>query len=152
MNDSLFKLLLGLFEKTLAQLKDQSVSDSTPVQGNALPLSVETAVPGTKIICLQVEQVSAQKEQSVRIFTPAEQVKFTKASHQFLMRMSSWGLIEPETMELIINRLIFSNSRIVSLQETKWTIRQTLASGLSAQQLAFLELVLYHREDKISLH
>lgn len=152
MNDSLFKLLLGLFEKTLAQLKDQSVSDSAPAQGDALPMSVETGIPGAKIICLQVEQINTQKEQSLRVFTPTEQAKFTKASHQFLMRMSSWGLIGSEAMELIINRLIFSNSRIVGLQETKWTTRQALASGLSEHQLAFLDLVLYQREDKIPLH
>jgi hypothetical protein len=152
MNDSLFKLLLGLFEKTLAQLKDQSVSDIALAQGNTLPMSVETGIPGTKIICLQVEQINTPKEQSVRIFTPTEQAKFTKASHQFLMRMSSWGLIGSEAMELIINRLIFSNSRIVGLQEAKWTTRQALASGLTEHQLAFLDLVLYQREDKIPLH
>lgn len=152
MNDSLFKLLLSLFEKTLAQLKDESVSDSTSVQADPLPISADMAVPGTKIVCLQVEQLTAQKKHSIRIFTPIEQMKLTKASYQFLMRMSSWGLVEPETMELIINRLFFSSARIVGLQESKWTIRQALLPRLSVEQLAFLDLVLYQGEDNIPLH
>lgn len=152
MNDSLFKLLLGLFEKTLTQLKEQSISDSAPAEVESLPTPVDAPVLGPKVICVQVEQVNVPKEQSIRVFTQNEQMKLTKASHQFLMRMSSWGLVASETMELIINRLIFSDSRIVSLQETKWTIRQTLASGMNPQQLAFLELVLYQREDQMPLH
>lgn len=149
MNDSLFKLLLGLFEKTLAQLKDKSNTDGATVAADTLPIAADATASGTKIICLQVEQINAPKEHSVRIFTAIEQQKFTKASHQFLMRMASFGVVESETMELIINRLFFSNSRIVGLQETKWTIRQALAHRLNAEQLAFLDLVLYQGEDNI---
>lgn len=152
MSDSLFKLLLGLFEKTLAQLKEKPVSDSTSVQTDSSPMPADMAATGTKIICLQVEQINAPKQHSIRVFTPCEQMKLTKASYQFLTRMSSWGLVEPETMELIINRLFFSSARIVGLQESKWTVRQALLPRLSVEQLAFLDLVLYQGEDNISLH
>lgn len=152
MNDSLFTLLLSLFEKTLALLQEQPVLDNEAVSAEVISPSVEEPVLPSRVVCIQVEQLNTPKEQSTRVFTPTEQMKLTKASHQFLMRMSSWGLVAPETMELIINRLIFSESHIVSLQETKWTIRHALANGLNAQQLAFLELVLYQKEDHMQLH
>ena len=61
-------------------------------------------------------------------------------------------MINSATMELIINRLLFSDSRFVSLQETKWMFRHTLAETLTADQLSFLELVLYQKEDRLTLH
>jgi Smg protein len=79
-------------------------------------------------------------------------VKLTKASYQFLVRIASLGVFAPELFESIINQLSFSDSRFVLLQETKWTIRSTLASSLDAEQLAFLDLVLYHKEDGLPLH
>ena len=79
-------------------------------------------------------------------------MKLTKASYQFLMRVALWGVLAPDVLELIINQLIFSESRFVTLQETKWTIRSTLANSLDAEQLAFLDLVLYHKEDELPLH
>ena len=79
-------------------------------------------------------------------------MKFSKASYQFLVRLSSWGVVALDTVETIINQLIFSESHLVSLQETKWTVRNTLASSLDAEQLAFLDLVLYHKEDELLAH
>ena len=152
MNDSLFTLLLSLFEKTLALLQEQPLSDKEVSSAEVTTPSLDDPSLAKRVVCIQVEQFNTPKEQSIRVFTPTEQMKLTKASHQFLTRMSSWGLVAPETMELIINRLIFSESHIVSLQETKWTIRQALANGLNAQQLAFLELVLYQKEDQMQLH
>lgn len=79
-------------------------------------------------------------------------MKLTKASHQFLMRMKLWKILNPESFEMIMNQLQFSESRIVTLQETKWTIRNALASSLNEEQLAFLDLVLYQSEDELTLH
>ena len=153
MKDSLFALLLNLFEKTISQLKEQQV----PSQVNAAlqESSIEDGMPAEnmpQVVRVRVEQVKSAKPDSIRVFTSHEQTKLTKASHQFLVRMAAWGVITPDIQELIINRLIFSDSRFVSLQETKWTIRNTLANGLSPQQLAFLEMVLYQKEDQLPLH
>jgi Smg protein len=63
-----------------------------------------------------------------------------------------WGIISSETMEVIINQLLFSDSRYVTLSETKWTIRNTLAEHLDAAQLVFLDLVLYRKEDELPSH
>lgn len=143
MKDSFFELLLHFFEKTIADLKDQQVK---PVVSSA-----ETEA-GPKVVRVQVEHLKSAQDSSVRVFTHYEQHKLTKASHQFLVRMASWGIISSETLELIINRLIFSDSRFVSLQETKWVTRNALVAGLSFEQAAFLDLILYQKEDQLSLH
>ena len=142
MKDSWFEWMLNFFEKTITHLKEQSVAENTDAGDHGLLAEFdESAGVVPKIVRVQVEQLKSPQARSVRVFTPGEQIKLTKASHQFLVRMASWG-----------NRLIFSDSRIVSLQETKWTIRNTLANGLNFQQVAFLDLVLYQKEDRLPLH
>jgi Smg protein len=144
MKDNLFEMLLNLFEKTLTQLKESHVSMSESPQqvGNQTATKEET--PAVFI--------RSARSESVRIFSEHERVKLTKASYQFLVRIASLGVFAPELFESIINQLSFSDSRFVLLQETKWTIRSTLASSLDAEQLAFLDLVLYHKEDGLPLH
>ncbi|MDF1758423.1 MAG: DUF494 family protein [Legionellaceae bacterium] len=147
MKDNLFELLLSLFEKTLTQLKEKQELDS-PVE---IDLSEEETDEDKKV-GVEVQVLKEASTNTTRVFTADEQLKFTKASYQFLMRLSSLGLLSSKSLELVINRLFFSDSRFVSLQETKWTIRNTLAQTLNSEQLAFLELVLYCKEDDISLH
>lgn len=153
MKNSWFELMLSFFEKTITHLKEQYEADKAiAAEGGQLIEQGELSEPFLKFVKVQVEQLKAPQQSSVRVFTPSEQIKLTKASHQFLVRMASWGVFSSETMELILNRLIFSDSRIVSLQETKWTIRNTLVNGLSFDQAAFLDLILYQNEDRLSLH
>ena len=146
MKDSLFEFLLSLFEKTIVQLKERA--QSNPNQAQEL-LSEQLS---DRKVGVEVQVLQPASQQSVRVFTADEQLKLTKASYQFLMRIASLGIIDSQALELVINRLLFSDSRFVSLQETKWTIRNTLAQNLDAEQLAFLELVLYFKEDGLSLH
>ncbi len=153
MKDSLFELLLTLFEKTILHLKEQQSASDEHVKNHGQSADapgLDETMPG--VVRVQVERFKAPENNSIRVFTQHERLKLTKASYQFLMRMASLGIIEPETLELIINRLVFSESRIVSLQETKWAIRNTLANSLSREQIAFLDLVLYQKEDRLPLH
>ena len=137
MKASLFELLLSLFEKTLTQLKEkQQLVDSSSRDLR----STETLVTESKV-GVEIQVVNQPSGTAMRIFSADEQLKLTKASYQFLVRMGALGVIPGQTMELVINRLFFSDSRYVSLQETKWTIRHTLAQSLDPIQLAFLELV-----------
>ncbi|KTD07370.1 DUF494 family protein [Legionella jamestowniensis] len=143
MKDSLFEMLMNFFEKSLAQLKEsQTVGVNTDDDESLDNSSLES----------RTLYLKDAKNKSMRIFIEDEQRKFTKASYQFLTRLILWGIIAQDTMEIIINQLLFSESRFVTLQETKWTIRNTLADNLDANQLAFLDLVLYQKEDKLALH
>ena len=146
MKDSFFEFLLSLFEKTIIQLKEKTQSSPIPDQG------IEVEQASERKVGVEVQIVKVASGNSIRVFTRDEQLKLTKASYQFLMRIAALGVIDRQAMELVINRLLFSDSRYVSLQETKWMIRNTLAQNLDPEQLAFLELVLYFKEDGLALH
>lgn len=144
MKDNLFELLLNLFEQSLSQLqkKHQSV-DSDP----EVLLDEESDHLDNQSLYIRTALLS-----STRIFTYEEQMKLTKASYQFLMKMKLLGVINSDDLELVMNQLLFSDSRIITLQETQWTIRAVLASNFSEEQLAFLDLVLYQTKDELTLH
>lgn len=144
MKDNLFELLLNLFEKSLTQLQKSNRSAD-----NELSILNEEELLSTEDNTLHIK--SAQQK-SMRVFTYDEQMKLTKASYQFLMRMKLWGVIDPDLFELVMNQFQSSESRIITLQETKWTIRNVLATSLTEEQLAFLDLVLYQSEDGLTLH
>jgi Smg protein len=147
MKDNLFEMLLNLFEKTLTQLKE-----SHELKGTNGVDDKQADVHGSSQTGKDLTFVKAAHPDSIRVFTYDEQMKLTKASYQFLMRITSWGVVTSDVFELVLNQLIFSESRFVTLQETKWSIRNTLANSLDAEQLAFLDLVLYHKEDQLPLH
>ena len=145
MKDNLFEMLLSLFEKSLTQLQKNHKSAE---QGTIDELNDEENLNTEE----QVLHLKLQHDMSTRVFTYDEQMKLTKASYQFLMRMKLWKILNAESFEMIMNQLQFSESRIVTLQETKWAIRNVLANSLNEEQLAFLDLVLYQTEDELTLH
>lgn len=149
MKDSFFEMLLNLFEKTLSEIKENDISDQEVEQDDTI-VSSEDVMPDATT--LKAEIIQSPAIHSIRVFTYHEQMKFTKASYQFLMRMLVWEVIHPDTVEVIINQLIFSDSRIVTLEETKWTVRNVLAEILDQNQLAFLDLILYQKEDEYTVH
>lgn len=147
MKDSLFEMLMTFFEKSLSQITEKKPHSDGNYDSNAgEEFDNDSEVDNQSLI------VKPANTQSIRVFTYEEQMKFTKASYQFISRMLLWGVIASEKMEQIINQLLFSESRYVTLQETKWTIRNTLAENLDASQLVFLDLVLYQKEDELALH
>lgn len=151
-DNNLLEMLLTLFEKTLMQLREAYVPELPHDQTNNQSSGLEVTSTEGKKRTLEMLWFRSANPNSIRVFTPDEALKLTKASHQFLKRLGRLGVLSPDVMELIINRLLFSESRFVNLQETKWTIRNTLADTLSPDQLAFLDLVLYQKEDELPLH
>lgn len=152
MKETLFEILLNLFETTLLRLKEANESQNSQ---NSLAEQILNSTQRNEKVPHEVFQLYCVKDASpnaIRVFTTEEQRKLTKASYQFLMRLKSWGVISSEVMELVINLLLRSSSSTVSLRETKWTIRSLIADKLSFDQLAYLDLVLYHTEDAIVQH
>ena len=144
MKDNLFEMLLNLFEKSLTQLQKSHQS----IDKEASETNEEDMLHAEE----QSLYVRTAHQKSTRVLTYEEQMKLTKASYQFLMRMRLWNIIDIDVFETILNQLQFSESRIVTLQETKWTIRNVLATDLNEEQLAFLDLVLYRTEDELAIH
>lgn len=148
MKDSLFEMLMNFFEKTLTQIKETNLESAPITVTSTKPTDLDTMLSENN-----GKQVLRQrKKESIRIFTPEEQFKFTKASFQFMVRLMRLELIAAEAIEEIIHQLLYSDSPFVTLQETKWAIRNTLAAQFNPKQLAFLDLVLYQKEDRLPLH
>lgn len=150
MKDSLFDLLLDLFEKTIAQLKErypQALANDL-IQNE----KTETLAIPSKKATVHMALMQSASEKGFRVFTTDERVRLTKVSYQFLHRLTTWGVVSSEMMEIILNRLMFSDSHIITLSEVKWTVRNTLASTLEPEQLAFLDLVLYQKEQGFQLN
>jgi uncharacterized protein Smg (DUF494 family) len=142
MKDNLFELLLNLFERSLAKLNKADSAEENLDLLDDDQFSIEKSTLHLK----------SANESSTRVFTYDEQMKLTKASYQFIMRMKLWNIIDTDSLESIMDQLLFSDSRVVTLQETKWTIRNVLEDFLSVEQLAFLDLVLYKSKDECTIH
>ncbi len=131
MTNNLFNMLIDFLETTFNQEDEHQ---------NENDLDIEPQYNK----CLQ------QNYHSSRIFSYWEQFKLTKASYQLIMRLMKFDVISTDIMEHIINQLTFSESQFVSLEETKWVIRDTLENHLDSKQLAFLDLVL--SQDAVPVH
>ncbi|WP_298627829.1 DUF494 family protein [uncultured Legionella sp.] len=145
MKDNLFEMLLNLFETSLTQLQKSHTKKEPGLQEDSDKSEIEEAEE-------QLLFVRNAQNSSTRVFTYEEQMKLTKASYQFLMRMKLWNVIDESFFELIISELQCSDSRIVTLEETKWAIRNVLQNHMNEDQLAFLDLVLYQTEEELTLH
>jgi Smg protein len=138
MKDNWIELLFSLFEKSLSQLKKEHALNSAK--------EILTTPMEDKEVNEEPLVIQAKDRASTRVLSPLELSKLTKSSHQFLMRMKLLGVLSSDSFEQIMHILQFSDSRIITLEETKWAIRKVLAIKLDSQQLAFLDLVLYHKE------
>ncbi len=157
MKETLFEMLLSLFETTLLRLKEvanpddcQTTSQHDNKNSFAVNIINKQEKASSEIYHMMILKEASQN--AIRVFSLDEQMKLSKSSYQFLMRLHTWGIISRDLMELIVNRLLLSDSHVVSLQETKWIIRTLLADKLSYAQLNYLDLVLYHKEDAIVKH
>ena len=113
MKDNIFEMLLDLFEASLNQLQKKPKSDDLDALDDLS--EEEHSVSEGQMLSLRL-----QHDESTRVLTYMEQLKLTKASYQFLMRMKLCDIVNSEFFELIMNQLYLSESRIVTLQETKW--------------------------------
>lgn len=145
MKDNLFEMLLNLFETSLSQLQKSHNKNNEGLEEHSDESDIMEAEE-------QLLFVRNAHYTSTRVFTYEEQMKLTKASYQFLMRMKLWNIIDDSCFELILSELQCSDSRIVTLEETKWAIRNVLQNHMNEEQLAFLDLVLYQKEDELTLH
>lgn len=135
------ELLFDLVEKSLAQLKKNFIPDDAKKEGNEVD-----------VLSNEAYRHPIKHKNKVRIITYQEQLKLTKLSYQFLLRMQALGVIAEEAFETILDLLQSSHSRIVHLDETKWAIQKVLSHSLDDNQQAFLDLLLYHKENKHALH
>lgn len=147
MKDNLLEKLMQLFDERL----------SKPTANKAPHLDRDTAsFPENWGALSNIEDnsyyIKPTNKKSKRIFSPEERLKFTKKTYQFLEKLIQLDLIGERTFEMIVNQLLFSDSDYVKLHEAKWIIHHTLESSLTPQQLAFLNLILFDKEDCLVAH
>ena len=142
MKDNLFAMLINLFEKTLTHIKENTEQLDSFVE------------PGLEFLNQSESSlvINTAGENAIRIYTEAETLKFTKSSHQFLVQLSNFGVVSQEILELVIHQLSLSKEPIVTLNELKWAIRKAVSNILDFDQLAYIDLVLYQKEDGILPH
>ena len=137
MKENIFEILLRLFEKTIIHLKN-GVEQTTPKLEK--PNADMLKDPTTSLI------IKKPRPDSIRVYSREETLKLTKASFQFLVRLSEWGVVSREIIELVLHQLSLSKESVIGLDDLKWTIRKSLANVIDLEQLAFLDLVLYQKE------
>lgn len=141
MKDQWLEMLFDLFEKGLNQIRKYHTENSgQKTESVEIPISSAPEMP--------IEQTNL----SLRVMAPVEQNKLTNASHQLLMRMKLWDILSHDAFEHVMNILLFSESSIVTLHETKWAIRKVLGEAMDAGELAFLDLILNIDKTSQALH
>jgi hypothetical protein len=128
MKEELFAMLLSLFEQALNNLRTHQ---------QLLESSQDQELDAEKIHSYQVLQ--NQSHLSMRVLTIYEQVKLTKPAIQFLMRLMHTGMLTSEQFEQVMNLVLDSHLRYVTVSELTLIIHQVLAESLSQQELLMLE-------------
>jgi len=138
MKDSLFQMLLNLFEKSINQDLNNLVNNSS--------VEIEESLASDPIIIKQ----AASK--STRVIAEFEYRKMTKAGLQFIYRMLKVKLIGQENLEVILQQIEDSESSLVSLEEVKWIIRENLSTDLEPAQLAYMDRIIYPEDKAHVIH
>lgn len=148
MKDTLLEALMRLFDECLSKRQNAPNQDTSVPKHELFPLNWGELSHIEK----NTYFIRPANLQSKRVFSSEEMIKLTKKSYQFLEQLIQLDLIGEHTLELIINQLLFSHSPFVHLDETKWIVQQTLADSLNTNELAFLNLVLYEKEEGARQH
>lgn len=143
MKTRLFDDLILLFKQ---QFGDFGLAESIQPPSNLVDNLEEPETKDNDVVVIR-----EASSESTRVFTTEERMRFTKASHQFLVRLNKLGLFSADYVEMVINHLLISGPKVISLGETKWFVRDFIREDLTDHQLAFLDLVLYQKEDQVSI-
>ena len=138
MKDSLFQMLLNLFEKSISQDLTNLVNNSS--------VEIEESLASDPII---IKQATSK---STRVIAECEYRKMTKAGLQFIYRMLEVKLIGQENLEVILQQIEDSESSLVSLEEVKWIIRENLSTDLEPAQLAYMDRIIYPEDKAHVIH
>jgi uncharacterized protein Smg (DUF494 family) len=141
MNEEFFEMLLSLFEKALTHLRSHQ---------QQLDASQASDLSSHKEYSYEVYQ--NQSAHAMRVLTIYEQVKLTKPAIQFLMRLMHTGMLNSEQFEEVMNLVLDSHLRYVTVSEISLIIHQVLAEGLSQRELLMLEFAFDLETSPTTMH
>ena len=141
MKDQLFEILLSLFEQALNQLRyhQEQKQDSKPKE---------------VLIDTQQQFLFCQdsSSQATRVIITVEQVKLTKPAIQFLMRLMHTGMLSSFHFEQVMNLVLESHQRYVTVEEVGIIIHQVLSESLSERELMMLEFAFDLETSPTTMH
>jgi hypothetical protein len=141
MNEEFFEMLLSLFEQALTHLRFHQ---------QQLEASQSSDLFTDKEYSYQVYQ--NQSQHAMRVLTIYEQVKLTKPAIQFLMRLMHTGMLNSEQFEEVMNLVLDSHLRYVTVSEISLIIHQVLAESLSQRELLMLEFAFDVETSPTTMH
>jgi hypothetical protein len=142
MKDQLFEILLSLFEQTLNHLRDHQEQLQETESKDVLIEQQHS----------QFEYVQSPSDSSIRILTLLEQVKLTKPAIQFLMRLMHTGMLNAFQFEEVMNLVLESQHRYVTVEEVGIIIHQVLSESLSQRELLMLEFAFDLETSPTTMH
>jgi uncharacterized protein Smg (DUF494 family) len=145
MNDHLFAMLLSLFEQTLSQMKQQQ-------KALELALDQDTGLFAKTDDFNGLTDFNLPSKNAIRVITRLEQSKLTKPALQFLMRLMHTGMLSSEQFEHVMNLVMDSNMRFVSVEEVKFIIHQVLSESLSHKEILMLEFAYDVETSPVTMH
>ena len=109
-------------------------------------------LPAKKDDFYDLPTFSLPSENSIRVVTRLEQAKLTKPALQFLMRLMHTGMLSSEQFEHVMNLVMDSNMRFVSVEEVKFIIHQVLSESLSHKEILMLEFAYDVETSPVTMH
>lgn len=145
MKDQLFEMLLSLFEQALSNLRADQLQ--TELSSNhPEPKSLEDTEYG------DLKIYKAPSHLGYRVLTLIEQVKLTKPAIQFLMRLLHTGMLDSEMFERVMNMVLESPERYVSVGELTGILHVVLSENLSHRELMMLEFAINLENSHTTMH
>lgn len=133
MKESLFQMLLNLFENSL----NQSIQQDAQTHSEQ-PESTDKEKP---VILRKASQ------KATRIFSDIERMQFTRTSYRFIQQVINLQLLSTENLEKILHQIEDSGLNTVTLDEIKWLVRENLLENLDVSKQTFVDMILSPNED-----
>jgi hypothetical protein len=145
MKDQLFEMLLSLFEQALTHLRNQPQNNES-FQNYPEHVNLHDTVEGESVVYQQASLLST------RVMTVIEQVKLTKPAIQFLIRLLHTGMLNTLQFEHVMNMVLESSERYVTVAEATRIVHQVLSESLSFKELLMLEFALDLDRSQAKMH
>lgn len=142
MKDQLVEILLSLFEQALNHLRHHQ-EQQTDLEPKDVLIDHDHS---------QFDYLQSQSAHSTRILTLIEQVKLTKPAIQFLMRLMHTGMLNAFQFEQVMNLVLESHHRYVTVEEVGIIIHQVLSEHLSQRELLMLEFAFDLETSPTTMH
>ena len=137
MNETLFEILIYLLNHFLQKQKLPPAAHLTAqweyMNANVIDLVELPPVANT----------FALNFSSIRLFSDKECEKIQCNGRGFILLTEQLGILTAFDRETLIQRLMASHSALISMDELKWTLLETLSLRMSAYQLFFINDILY---------